>query len=153
MEDKFGRKKSGSRPKLCEVYIDGACRGNPGPAASAYIIKTINGEKVIGSSFIGISTNNKAEYMALVNALNEAKKLGCRRIIIYSDSQLLTKQLNNEYAVRSPSLKILNEEAKLLMSNFESVKIIYIPREKNLEADSLASSELRKAIRRKTNYL
>lgn len=132
-----------------EVYIDGASRGNPGPSAYAYVLKAPTGEKYVGSSYIGISTNNRAEYMALINALVRAKKLGCKKLIVYSDSQLLARQLNGEYAVRDVELKILYQKAKLLMKDFDSVKIVHVARDENVEADALASSVLKRLGRKK----
>lgn len=130
--------------EFCEVYIDGASRGNPGPSAYAYVLVTGSGEKYVGSSCIGVSTNNRAEYIALINALNHAKTIGCKKVMVYTDSLLLAKQLNNEYRVRSQELKNLYDRAKLLIAAFESVKIIHIPRDRNIEADALASAELKK---------
>lgn len=131
----------------CVVYIDGASRGNPGPSAYAYVLITCSGEKYVESSRIGTSTNNKAEYTALIRALSRAKSVGCRRLTVYSDSQLLTRQLNGEYRVRDPGLRALYQEAMSLMASFEAVRIIHIPRERNLEADALANAELKKTVK------
>jgi len=131
----------------CVAYIDGASRGNPGPSAYAYVLTTCSGEKYVESSRIGTSTNNKAEYTALIRALRRAKSIGCRRLTVYSDSQLLTRQLNGEYRVRNPGLRTLYQEAISLMASFESVRIIHIPRERNVEADALAKAVLRKTVK------
>lgn len=139
----FSRRARGKIDQ-CEVYIDGASRGNPGPSAYAYILITSTGEKYVGSSYIGISTNNRAEYSALINSLIRARNIGCKKLLVYSDSQLLVKQLNNEYEVRDPELKILYQKAKLLMSNFDRVVINYVSRDRNAEADSLARAVLKR---------
>ncbi|MEM3394874.1 MAG: ribonuclease HI family protein [Nitrososphaerota archaeon] len=144
-------RSSRKRIDHCQVYIDGASRGNPGPSAYAYVLVTSSGEKYIGSSYIGISTNNKAEYSALINSLIRAKKIGCRKLTIYSDSQLLVKQLNNEYAVRNPELRILYQKAKRLIANFGCVEIVYVPRDRNVEADALASAVLKRLKKVRNN--
>lgn len=144
----FGRRAK-EKFDLCQVYIDGASRGNPGPSACAYVLLTSSGEKYVGSSYIGISTNNKAEYSALIKSLIRAEKIGCKKLLIYSDCQLLVKQLNNEYAVRDPELRILYQSAKTLMTNFDHVEIVYVPRDRNVEADALANAVLkRKKVRK-----
>ncbi|MCS7146475.1 MAG: ribonuclease HI family protein [Nitrososphaerota archaeon] len=130
----------------CEAFIDGASSGNPGPSAYAYIIKR-GGEALRGNGYLGPGTNNQAEYEALVHCLRRALRLGCRNIIVYSDSTLLVKQLRGEYNVREQRLRRLREEALNLINNFDSFEIRHIPRELNSEANNLARRGLRKAAR------
>src|SRR5262249_1583064 len=111
-----------------KVFIDGAARGNPGPAAFAFVI-TDDGQLVIEEAgCLGHKTNHVAEYTALVRALEHATKLGARRLLIHSDSELLVKQMNGEYRVKNPDLQVLFDEAKDLCSHFESITIRHVPR-------------------------
>ncbi len=131
----------GTRRAWCVAYIDGASRGNPGPAAYAYIIKM--GRRVVkGAGRIGVATNNVAEYHALIRCLRRALALGCGRIRVNSDSELLVRQMVGEYSVKSKALLPLSQEAKRLTALFESFEIVHVPREMNREADALASGRL-----------
>ncbi|MDT7877955.1 MAG: ribonuclease HI family protein [Candidatus Caldarchaeales archaeon] len=120
----------------CEAYIDGASSGNPGPAAYAYVIRA-GGRVYRAAGRLGVATNNVAEYHALIRCLRRALRIGCRGIVIYSDSELLVRQMSGEYAVRSPHLLPLHEEARRLASGFASFRISHVPREANSEADRL----------------
>ncbi len=120
----------------CEAYVDGASSGNPGPAAYAYVIRA-GGRVYRAAGRLGVATNNVAEYQALIRCLRRALQIGCRGIVIYSDSELLVRQMNGEYAVRSPHLIPLHEEARRLASGFASFRISHVPREANSEADRL----------------
>ncbi len=112
----------------CEVYTDGASKGNPGRAAWAYLI--LSDGKVLGSASgsIGRATNNVAEYTAVLKALERAKRLGCRRVVVYSDSQLVVRQLRGEYAVRKEHLKELHSAVLRLAGSFGSVTFLHTPR-------------------------
>ena len=126
-----------------EIFIDGASRGNPGPAAAAFVIKDARGAAVEKKSFfLGENTNNAAEYFALVMALDEAKRLKAREVRIKSDSELLVKQMLGEYRIKNGNLKLFFRKAKNLASRFESFEIMHIPRTENKEADKLANIEL-----------
>jgi ribonuclease HI len=123
------------------AYIDGASSGNPGPAAYAYIIRM--GRRVVkGAGRIGVATNNVAEYYALIRCLKRALDLGCGRIRVNSDSELLVRQMIGEYAVKSHSLLPLYQEAMSLAALFKSFEIVHVPREMNREADTLANVRL-----------
>lgn len=124
-------------------YIDGASRGNPGKAAVGVVIINDKGH-VIGEKgkYIGETTNNAAEYQALLEALAEAKTHGGRNIRIYSDSELLVRQINGIYKVRDGKLLTLYNEAKRLISGFDHFKIDHITRDKNSRADALANEAL-----------
>ncbi|UCD84149.1 MAG: ribonuclease HI family protein [Deltaproteobacteria bacterium] len=122
------------------IYIDGASRGNPGESGAAAILKDGSG-KVLGktSKYLGEATNNVAEYQALLLGLKEAKKLGAKKISIYSDSELLIKQMEGEYRVKSESLKDLFRKAIKELKKFPQTAFSHIPRENNKEADKLAN--------------
>src|SRR5207245_2905255 len=97
------------------IHIDGAARGNPGPAAFALVMEGPGLAPVEENGCLGKATNNVAEYTALVRALERAAAIHARRVVIYSDSELLVKQMNGEYRVRHPDLQSLFSEAKQLV--------------------------------------
>ncbi|MFH1646061.1 MAG: ribonuclease HI family protein [Candidatus Omnitrophota bacterium] len=126
-----------------KIFIDGAARGNPGPAAIGVVIRD-EADKVIDelSKHIGIATNNVAEYTALIFALNQAREIGAQELVINTDSELLVKQLGGEYRVKNSNLKELHSKAMYIVQGFSEVKINHIPREQNKEADKLANKAL-----------
>jgi len=132
-------------PKRLTLYVDGASRGNPGPAAVGVVIKDEKGATTLKvSSSIGRATNNQAEYSALIMALQEARKLGADQVYISTDSQLMAEQINGNYKVRNARIRPLFEEAMHLLSAFQYYSIDYIPRYLNSEADALANQALKK---------
>ncbi len=127
-----------------EIFIDGACSGNPGPAGVGVVINQ-NGQCVKEvSKAIGHATNNIAEYTACIYALQEALILKADKIKIFTDSELLFKQVSGQYKVKNPKLKTLFDQIKTLVQGFASFEIQHVPREKNKDADRLASGSLRK---------
>lgn len=142
-------------PKLL-IYTDGGARGNPGPAAGGVVIKNEKEEIIFETSkYLGIATNNQAEYEALILALQKAGEIfkSCSdtkfsapteslNIECFLDSELIVKQLNGEYRVKNEGLKPLYEKTSSLIKHFDSVKFIHIPREKNKLADKLVNKEL-----------
>ncbi|NIO17711.1 MAG: reverse transcriptase-like protein [Deltaproteobacteria bacterium] len=128
------------------LYIDGASRGNPGKSGAGYVVKNVKGEEVgSGSRYIGIQTNNYAEYTALLHGLELSCEIGIRDVEILSDSQLLVRQLQGEYKVRSPNIDPLYRRALKLLENFNSATIVHIDRERNREADQLANLAIDRA--------
>ena len=128
------------------LWTDGAARGNPGPAGIGAILKTPTGEVLYSASeFLGHTTNNVAEYRAVLLGLAGALARGIERIEVRADSELLIKQLKGEYRVKSPGLRPLFDEARRLISRFESVKLTHIRRELNGEADRLANQGIDQA--------
>jgi ribonuclease HI len=122
------------------IHTDGACRGNPGPAAIGVTIKDEKGKLLASiSRAIGHTTNNQAEYRAMIAALEQAVKLGARQVELNSDSELVVKQLCGRYRVKKDTLQPLFEQVKALSARFESFRVKYIPRELNSEADALAN--------------
>ena len=115
---------------IMEIYVDGASRGNPGPAAYAFIfIKKGNGIIHQGYGFIGDQTNNVAEYIAIINALKAALKFTKGDIELYSDSKLVVKQLNKEYNINADHLSRLFDEVYALYPKYRSVKFFHVHRE------------------------
>ena len=130
-------------PKRLAIYVDGASRGNPGPAAVGVLIKDETGATTLKvSSSIGRATNNQAEYSALIMALQEARKLGADQVHINTDSQLMAEQINGNYKVRNAHIRPLFEKAMQLLTAFQYYSIDHIPRYLNSEADALANEAL-----------
>ena len=125
------------------LYTDGSSRGNPGPAAIGVVIKDEQG-RVLGriSRRIGRTTNNQAEYRAVIAALEEAIRLGMDSIEVKSDSELVVKQINGRYRVKNAALKPLQQQVRQLQSYFQSFAIANIPRRQNVEADKLSNTAL-----------
>lgn len=124
------------------IHTDGAARGNPGPAAYAYTIARAGHPVVEASDRIGDTTNNIAEYTALLRALEHAHRLGGQRLVIHSDSELMVKQMKGEYKVKHPGLVPLFEHAKALARRFQNVAFQHIRREDNKNADRLCNLAL-----------
>lgn len=124
------------------IHTDGAARGNPGPAACAYIIRRGTAPPLEESACLGETTNNIAEYTALVRALQRAAELGGKWLHIHSDSELLVKQMNGEYRVKDPDLRVLYEQAKQLTAGFEKVTLTHVRRNENSDADRLCNQAL-----------
>ena len=124
------------------IYIDGASRGNPGSSAVGVVIIDAKGNKRKIKKYLGIHTNNQAEYHALITALAFAKKLRKTHLTIFTDSQLLANQVNRLWKVRDPDIKALYQEAISLIASFKKVKLNHIPRDLNKEADRLANEAL-----------
>jgi len=124
------------------IHIDGAARGNPGPAAFGYVIRH-DGETVLEENgLLGQTTNNVAEYMALLRALARARDLKASRVLIRSDSELLVKQMNGQYRVRNENLVPLHREAQQLARQFKLVGFSHVRREENRDADRLCNEAL-----------
>lgn len=125
------------------AYIDGACRGNPGPGALGVVIYNNRGEVIVRlKETLGPCTNNVAEYKALIKALETACQLKIDRLKIKSDSQLLVRQLNREYKVKDEKIRALFVKATSLLENFKKVDFYHILRSENAIADSLANEIL-----------
>ncbi len=122
------------------IYVDGAARGNPGPAAIAAVVKDEQGRLITSiSRRIGTTTNNQAEYRAIIAALEAAISLGARQVEVNSDSELVVKQINGWYRVKKAALRPLYQQVKQLGDSLESFTIAHIPRQRNTEADKLAN--------------
>jgi ribonuclease HI len=124
------------------IHVDGAARGNPGPAAIAYVIAEPNHPTVEYAETIGTATNNVAEYSALIAALERAAEMGLKELTIFSDSELMVKQMAGEYRVKHPDLLPLYEEASSLRKRFAKVNLSHVRREQNKRADELGNIAL-----------
>jgi ribonuclease HI len=124
------------------MHIDGAARGNPGPAAYAVVLARPGQPTVEEADTIGTATNNVAEYTALIEGLQLAAELGVRKLAVFSDSELLVKQMNGEYRVKNPDLLDLYREAKRLAAGFDRVTVAHVRREQNARADALGNAAL-----------
>ncbi len=129
----------GNRPPVAVLMIDGAARGNPGPAGAGVVLKGAGDRDIQEGVFIGEATNNVAEYSALIHGLELARKIGLRDLLVQSDSQLLVRQMKGEYRVKNENLKKLFAKAQETASHFDNVSYLHVPREKNRQADSLAN--------------
>lgn len=119
------------------IYTDGASLGNPGPMGIGIVIYKGKLRVEELSEYIGIGTNNIAEYTAVIKALETARRMGGREVHIKSDSLLVVKQLNHEYRVKDPKLRPLKRKVEELAKGLE-VHFEHIPREKNTAADKLS---------------
>jgi len=123
--------------------VDGGSRGNPGPASYGVVIRDPRGEVVATlKKYIGRMTNNVAEYYGLIAALDYAQSQGIRALRVESDSELLVRQMQGRYKVKSPELRPLFERARKMAQAFESFRIEHVYRERNVEADALANEAL-----------
>lgn len=129
------------------VHIDGAARGNPGPAAYAVVLRVPGRAAILDSEPIGKATNNVAEYTALVRALELASEQGVKALAVFSDSELLVKQMNGEYRVKNSDLQELYAEAQALRKRFDRVTLTHVRREQNAEADRLCNVTLDSELR------
>lgn len=122
------------------VNVDGAARGNPGPAGIGALLTDEDGRVVAEiAEGIGPATNNQAEYRAALAGLASAAEHGARSVLLRSDSRLLVEQLAGRFRVKDPTLRRLHEEARRLMDSFDEVVLEHVPREHNPEADRLAN--------------
>src|SRR4029077_17085142 len=123
--------------------VDGASRGNPGPASYAVILRGPDGAtRFEVGKYIGRATNNVAEYYGLITALDYASEQGIDRLLVRSDSELLVRQMQGRYKVNSPDLRPLYERARKLAHGFADFAIEHVRRELNREADELANIAL-----------
>ncbi|MBI2804233.1 MAG: ribonuclease HI family protein [Planctomycetes bacterium] len=124
------------------IYTDGGSRGNPGPAAYAYVIKRPGLPDIEGKCYLGKTTNNIAEYTGVVKALEHAKEIGGRKLILLSDSELMVKQMNGQYKVKNEGLRPLYLQAVALRKHFDSLTIKHIYRDQNSQADALCNEAM-----------
>jgi ribonuclease HI len=124
------------------MHIDGASRGNPGPAAYAVVLARPGEPVVEEADTIGKATNNVAEYTALVEGLLLASELGVKKLSVFSDSELMVKQMRGEYKVKHPDILPLYQEAKQLAAGFSEFRIAHVRREQNARADQIGNEAL-----------
>lgn len=131
--------------KSIDIYIDGAAEGNPGPAGVGIVFSEQDQQVHCFTHFLGETTNNTAEYLALIYGLQEALILKYDDIQVFSDSQLLVNQMNGSYKVKHDLLRIFCGVATHLKNAFHSFRISHIPREKNKAADALAKGIIKES--------
>jgi ribonuclease HI len=124
------------------AYVDGGSHGNPGPSGIGVVLHGPDGEKILIAKWIGHQDNNVAEYVALLEAIQHAVSLNARVLRVFSDSQVVVRQMNGEYACRSSRLYSLNWVCRKLARSLD-FSIAHIPREANLEANELANHAAR----------
>ena len=128
-----------------EIYTDGACSGNPGPAAIGAVIRDEQRKVLVEiSQYIGQGTNNQAEYQAVIAALKAAADLNADEVVLYLDSELVVRQLTGRYKVKNNLLRFLYAEATELSKRFKGISINHVGRFANAEADNLARTALRR---------
>lgn len=135
----------GDDPRRAVAYIDGGSQGNPGQAGFGVHILDPGGKslkKIYG--YLGIKTNNYAEYAALLAALEFARQHHITWLEVYSDSELIVKQIKGVYQVKHPDLRKLHTQAMSLIKELDTFRIKHIPREANKEADRLAATAIKK---------
>lgn len=143
-------KQTGEKPgSWISAHCDGGARGNPGPAGYGALIQAADGSVIAElSEFLGIRTNNYAEYSGLLGCLQFALDHGHRRLRMVSDSELMVKQIQGKYQVKSPDLKPLYDEAKRRIAKLDAFEISHALRHKNKDADRLANEAMDRGMKR-----
>lgn len=129
-------------PLKVTIHVDGAARGNPGPAAYGYVIRAEGLPDLRGNGVIGQATNNVAEYTGLIQALTKALELGASQAHVRSDSELMVRQMRGEYRVKNEGLQPLYQRARELVRRLGDVTFEHVYREENAEADRLCNEAL-----------
>ena len=131
---------SGDPPPALHLHIDGASRGNPGEAGFGIHVTTPEGAELAQLyGYLGPASNNVAEYQALLHGLRFALAKGAASVEVFSDSELLVRQLEGRYRVKNAGLVPLHREAQSLLARFAKARVAHVPRERNREADALAN--------------
>ncbi len=126
-----------------KMYADGGSRGNPGPSASGWVLFDIDGSVLKeGGKYLGITTNNQAEYQALKFGLEDAKKMQVKRVQVYMDSLLVINQMKGIFKVKNRDLWPIYEAIRELAKSFQKVTFTHVPRELNKEADRMVNETL-----------
>ncbi len=129
------------------LSTDGGARGNPGPAAAGWVIKDENGKVLLEhGQYLGETTNNVAEYTALIEALKSALTLGAIDVEISMDSELIVKQMSGEYKIKQPHLQELAAQVRRLLTDFDSYTFKHVLRAYNKEADRMVNQAIDKAL-------
>ena len=128
-------------PGRLVIYTDGAARGNPGPAGAGAVLRDASSGSVVGeiARFLGIRTNNYAEWTAVELALAEALRLGATQVDLRMDSELVARQISGRYRVKHPDLKPIHARVMAMLARLESYTVGHVPRELNTEADRMSN--------------
>lgn len=125
------------------LNTDGGARGNPGPSGIGVVLKDETGKLLKAQGeYIGIATNNEAEYKALILGLKLAQNLQALEILVRMDSELIVRQMQGVYKIKDEKLKKLAQEVFRLKSSFKNIVFVHVPREKNSEADALVNEAI-----------
>lgn len=135
------------RGNVFTTHTDGGARGNPGHAALGAIVREPNGTTHRIKKYLGVATNNQAEYKALLAALQKVAELGARSVVCYLDSELIVKQMNREYRVKDPELGKIYIQIWNLAQQFQTISFHHVRREMNREADALVNEALDEHMR------
>ncbi len=127
---------------MLTIHTDGGSRGNPGKAGIGVVIEKDDGNKEQIYKYIGMTTNNIAEYTALKEALMRAEELGEKHVSVIMDSELVVKQIKGEYRVKNEGLKPLYKDIKNIIREFDYFEIRHVMRKDNKEADKLANKAM-----------
>ncbi len=130
------------KEKLAVIYADGGSRGNPGPAGSGAVLSVDSKPIEEMHKFLGIATNNVAEYTGLIIGLEKAVDLGFQHVEVRMDSELIVRQMMGQYRVKNPGLIPLFMKARKLADKFTEFRIVHVPRELNKHADRLANQAM-----------
>lgn len=132
-----------SDPERWVLYTDGGARGNPGPGGSGFVLMDASGTTVCSAGhYLGVTTNNRAEYDGLVRGLRAARAHGCERLEVRMDSELIVRQMTGLYRVKNEGLKGLFADAQELLAAFRDVRFVHVRREENTLADRLANDAM-----------
>jgi ribonuclease HI len=131
----------GASPRRILIYTDGAARGNPGPAGLGAILRDGATGKVLAelARFLGVRTNNYAEWTAVEDALEEALRLGAMHVDLRMDSELVARQISGRYRVKHPDLKPIHARVMAMLGQLDSYTVGHVPRELNKDADRLSN--------------
>jgi len=125
------------------LRTDGGARGNPGPAGAGFVLEDASGARLSsGGRYLGETTNNVAEYEALIWGLEVADSLGVRRLRVLCDSELVVRQINGVYRVKHENLKPLFARTRSLLERFGSWEVVHVRREQNVAADALVNEAI-----------
>ena len=131
----------GASPRRILIYTDGAARGNPGPAGLGAILRDAATGEVLAelARFLGVRTNNYAEWTAVEDALHEALRLGATHVDLRLDSELVARQISGRYRVKHPDLKPIHASVMALLGKLAGYTVAHVPRELNKDADRLSN--------------
>ena len=150
-KDSIGEASVSAPPGSLVAHIDGGARGNPGPAGYGVAIEDQAGRPVAElSEYLGKQTNNYAEYSGLLAALTYALKHGHKALKVFSDSELMVKQIKGQYKVKNPALQELHGKATRMIRELDAFEIRHVLREKNRDADRLANLAMDRGMKRDT---
>ena len=145
-EPLFGESTDARQLAEILIYCDGGSRGNPGPSAIGAVVLDPSTDPprplAAVSERIGVTTNNVAEYRALIAGLDAAAPFGARRVRIRADSKLVVEQVKGTWKVKQPHLRPLLEEVRKLLAGYDDVDLQHVPRAENTEADALVNAAL-----------